>query len=129
MSAIEYNYLSGKIIKAAMEVHRELGSGLLESVYEFCLLEELKRMGLFAKRQVQLPVYYKGCKLDKDFSIDLLVENKIVLELKSIESLLPIHEFQLLTYLKLSGMKLGLLINFNVIHLKDGIHRRINGTL
>jgi GxxExxY protein len=129
MSEIEYNSISNKIIKAAIEVHKELGPGLLESVYEYCLLEEFNRIGLFAKRQVQLPLYYKSHKLDKDFVIDILVENKVILELKAVEAILPIHEFQLLTYLKLSGMKLGLLINFNVIQLKEGIRRKINGTL
>jgi GxxExxY protein len=129
MSAIEYNNISSKIIKAAIEVHKELGPGLLESVYECCLLEELSRNGLFAKRQVYLPLYYKGNQLNKDFMIDILVENKVVLELKSIETILPIHEFQLLTYLKLSGMQLGLLINFNTTQLITGIKRKINGTL
>jgi GxxExxY protein len=129
MSDIEYNSLSSKIIKAAIEVHKELGPCLLESVYEYCLLDELKYIGLFAKRQVQIPLYYKGRQLEKDFIIDILVEDKVILELKSIEIILPIHEFQLLTYLKLSGMKLGLLINFNVLQLKEGIRRKINGTL
>ena len=129
MSELEYNTISKKIIAAAIEVHKELGAGLLESVYEYCLMEELKRVGLYAERQVLLPLCYKGCNLDKEFVIDILVENKIVLELKSVETILPIHEFQLLTYLKLSGMKLGLLINFNVPQLKDGIRRKINGTL
>ena len=129
MSEIEYNAISNKIIKAAIEVHKELGPGLLESVYEFCLLNEFNRIGLFAKHQVRLPLYYKGYKLDKEFVIDILVEDKVILELKSVEIILPIHEFQLLTYLKLSGMKLGLLINFNVLQLKEGIRRKINGTL
>jgi len=129
MAEIEYNAISSRIIKAAIEVHKELGPGLLESVYEYCLLEEFKRDGLFAKRQVQLPLFYKGSKLDKEFVIDILVENKVILELKSIETILPIHEFQLLTYLRLSGMKLGLLINFNVLQLKEGIRRKILGTL
>ena len=129
MEELEYNNISKKIISAAIEVHKELGAGLLESVYEYCLLDELKRSGLRAERQVQLPLSYKGNKLDKEFVIDVLVENKIILELKSVEAVLPIHEFQLLTYLKLSGMKLGLLINFNVPQLKDGIRRKINGTL
>jgi len=129
MAELEYNNISKRIINAAIEVHKELGAGLLESVYEYCLLDELKRNGLRAERQVQLPLNYKGNKLDKEFVIDVLVENKIVLELKSVETILPIHEFQLLTYLKLSGMKLGLLINFNVPQLKDGIRRKINGTL
>jgi len=129
MGEMEYNMVSGRIIKAAIEVHRELGAGLLESVYEYCLLEELKRNGLRAERQVQIPLSYKGDPLDRDFFIDMLVEDQIILEIKSVETILPIHEFQLLTYLKLSGKKLGLLINFNVIKLKDGIRRKIHGTL
>jgi GxxExxY protein len=129
MAELEYNSISKKIINAAIEVHKELGAGLLESVYEYCLMDELKRCGLFVERQVQLPIFYKGCRLDKEYIIDILVENKIVLELKSVEIILPIHEFQLLTYLKLSGKRLGLLINFNVPLLKDGIRRKINETL
>ena len=129
MSEFEYNNISRQIINAAIEVHKELGAGLLESVYEYCLMDELMYNGLHVERQVQLPIFYKGNKLDKEFYIDILVVNKIILELKSVEIILPIHEFQLITYLKLSGKKLGLLINFNVPLLKDGIRRRINGTL
>ena len=129
MAEFEYNNLSRQIINAAIEVHKELGPGLLESVYEYCLLDELKSNGIFAERQVQLPIHYKGRNLGKDFVIDILVEDKIVLELKSVETILPVHEFQLLTYLKLSNKKLGLLINFNVALLKEGIRRKINGTL
>ena len=129
MSEFEHNTISGQIINAAIEVHRELGAGLLESVYEYCLLDELKRRGLRAERQILIPVCYKGNQLDKEFVIDILVEDKIVVELKSVEAILPIHEFQLLTYLKLSVKKLGLLINFNVPQLKDGIRRKIIGTL
>ena len=129
MSEFDHNTISKLIINAAIEVHKELGAGLLESVYEYCLFEELKKRGLDAKRQVQIPICYKGSVLDKDFFIDILVEDKVILELKSVEAILPIHEFQLLTYLKLSGKKLGLLINFNVALLKDGIRRKINGTL
>ena len=129
MSEVEYNNISSRIIKAAIEVHKELGAGLLESVYEYCLLEELAHNGLRAKRQVPLTLCYKGRKLDKEFVIDILVEDKVILELKSVETILPIHEFQLFTYLKLSDKKLGLLINFNVLQLKDGIKRKINGTL
>jgi len=129
MSEFEYNNISRQIINAAIEVHKELGAGLLESVYEYCLVDELTRNGLHVERQIQLPIFYKGNKLDKEFYIDILVENIIIVELKSVEIILPIHEFQLLTYLKLSGKKLGLLINFNVPLLKDGIRRRINGTL
>ena len=129
MTELVYNNISKQIISAAIEVHKELGAGLLESVYEYCLLDELKRRGLVAERQVMLPVCYKGSQLDKEFVIDILVEDKVILELKSVETILPIHEFQLLTYLKLSGKKLGLLINFNVPQLKEGIRRKINGTL
>ena len=129
MAELEYNNLSKRIISAAIEVHKELGAGLLESVYEHCLLEELRNSGLRAEQQVRLPVCYKGNKLDKEFFIDILVEDKVILELKSVETILPIHEFQLLTYLKLSDKRLGLLINFNVPLLKEGIRRKINGTL
>lgn len=126
---LTYNKLGTKIIDAAMQVHRELGPGLLESVYEVCLIEELRNRGLEVRSQVRLPIVYKGKELHKEFIIDLLVENKIVIELKAIEDLMPIHEVQLVTYLKLSGMKLGYLINFNVSYLKFGIRRRINGEI
>ena len=112
-----------------MEVHSELGPGLLESVYEHCLMEEFRRMGLNAKQHVRLPLYYKGSKLNKEFDVDIVVEDTVILELKTVETIIPVHDYQLLTYLKLSGMKLGLLINFNVVRLKDGIRRKINGTL
>ncbi len=125
----EYNIISGKIISAAIEVHKELGPGLLESVYEYCLVEELKRKGLNCVTQVRLPIYYKGKQLEKEFIIDILVEDKIIVELKSVEILLSVHEVQLVTYLKLSNKKLGLLINFNVPVLHEGIRRRINGNL
>lgn len=128
-SELSYNRLGTKIIDAAMQVHRELGPGLLESVYEVCLIEELKNKGLKVESQVRLPLVYKGKELKKDFIIDLLVEDKIVIELKAVEDLLPVHEVQLVTYLKLSGMKLGYLINFNVSLLKFGIRRRINGEI
>jgi GxxExxY protein len=128
-SELTYNRLGTKIIDAAMQVHRELGPGLLESVYEVCLIEELKNKGLKVDSQVKLPLVYKGKELNKDFIIDLLIEDKIVIELKAVEDLLPVHEVQLVTYLKLSGMKLGYLINFNVSLLKFGIRRRINGEI
>ena len=129
MSESEYNILSSKIINAAIDVHKELGPGLLESVYEFCLVEELKSRGLKCETQVRLPIIYKGKQLDKEFIIDILVENIIIIELKSVEIILPVHEVQLVTYLKLANKKLGLLINFNVPVLHEGIRRRINGTL
>lgn len=112
-----------------MEVHKILGPGLLESVYEVCLNRELESAGLHVERQKLLPIVYKDKILNKDFIIDQLIENEIILELKSVAGILPIHEAQLLTYLKLSGRKLGLLINFNVPVLKDGIRRIINGNL
>ncbi|MBV9989338.1 MAG: GxxExxY protein [Chitinophagaceae bacterium] len=112
-----------------MEVHRHLGPGLMESVYDVCLTRELQHTGLFFERQKQLPVNYKGCLLEKDFFIDILVEAEIVVELKAIEAILPVHEAQLLTYLKLSEKKLGLLLNFNVPVMKQGVCRKINGNL
>ncbi|NCI47762.1 GxxExxY protein [Sediminibacterium soli] len=129
MHAQEYNLLTHKIIQSAIEVHRYLGPGLLESVYEVCLLAEIRDAGLSVTRQLLLPVVYKAQDLQKDFMIDLLVENEIVIELKSLDALQPIHEAQLVTYLRLSGKKLGLLINFNVPVLKNGIRRKINGIL
>lgn len=124
-----YNSITERIIKCAIEVHKELGPGLMESVYEVCLRKLMIDDELFVKSQVILPVVFKGIQLDKDFVLDLLVEDEIILELKSVEVLLPVHESQLVTYLKLSGKKLGLLINFNVALLKVGIRRRINGNL
>jgi GxxExxY protein len=125
----DYNAITFEIIRCAMDVHRHLGPGLMESVYDVCLCRELSKAGLFVDRQILLPVVYKGELLDKDFIIDQLVEGEVVLELKSVESILPIHEAQLVTYLKLSNKKLGLLINFNVTVLKEGIRRKINGNL
>ncbi len=123
---MELNDLTEKIIGCAIKVHRVLGPGLLESAYEVCLVHELKKAGLKADRQVALPVIYEGLRLDADYYIDILVEDTVVLELKSVENLLPIHEAQLLTYPRLANKKLGLLINFNVTLLKNGIKRRIN---
>ncbi len=115
------------IVDAAFEVHKELGPGLLESVYEHCLVQELKSRDLYVESQVKLPVIYKGMQLDKEFVLDLLVEHEIVIELKAVEILMPVHEVQLLTYLKLADKKLGYLINFNVPLLKEGLKRKING--
>jgi GxxExxY protein len=113
------------IIGAAIEVHRNLGPGLLESAYEECLCHELHLRGLDCKRQVPLPLLYKGLKLSCGYKIDLIVQEEVVLELKAVERLLPIHEAQLLTYLKLTGKSVGLLINFNVPLLTQGIIRRV----
>ncbi len=129
MKLNDYNSITETIIGCAIEVHRELGPGLMESVYEVCLLKLLRDAGLNVQRQVSLPVHFKGEELDKQFMIDVLVENEIVLELKSVEVLLPVHEAQLVTYLKLADKRLGLLINFNVVLLKEGIRRRINGII
>jgi GxxExxY protein len=113
------------IIGAAIEVHRQLGPGLLESAYEQCLCHELHLRGLPFKCQVDLPVSYKGLQLDCGYKIDLIVGDEVILELKSVERILPVHEAQLLTYLKLSGKKVGLLINFNSSLLTQGIIRRV----
>jgi GxxExxY protein len=124
-SSIELNELSKRIIGCAIAVHRRLGPGLLESAYEECLAWELKRSGLMCLRQKPIPVVYKDIKLDCGYRIDILVENTILLELKSVDALCPIHEAQVLTYLKFSEAKIGLLINFNVRVLKEGIRRFI----
>jgi len=119
------NEITHEIIGAAIEVHRLLGPGLLESAYEECLAKELALRKLTVERQKPVPVVYKDVKLECGYRIDLLVENRVVVELKSIESLAAIHEAIILTYLRLSGRRLGLLINFNVNVLKDGIKRYI----
>jgi GxxExxY protein len=121
--APEYNRLSGIVVDSALAVHRALGPGLLESVYEECLAYELRDRGLTVARQLSLPVTYRGVRIEAGFRIDLVVEDLIILEIKAAERLLSIHEAQLLTYLKLSGKRLGLLINFNVAVIKDGIRR------
>jgi len=121
------NEISGKIIGAAIEVHKRLGPGLLESAYEECLCCEMALRGIKFERQISLPLNYKGRHLDCGYRLDLLVEDKIIVELKSVESLEPIHDAQLLTYLKLKNAHLGLIINFNVMMLKDGIRRLVNG--
>lgn len=121
----ELNEISYKIIGCAYEVHAELGPGLLEKTYEVCLLHELLKAGLEARQQVGLPVLYKGIQLEAGYKIDLIVENKIVLELKSIEALAPIHQAQLLTYMRLADIKLGLLFNFNVLNLRKGGIKRM----
>lgn len=124
-----HNEVSSLIIKAAIAVHRELGPGLLESVYQACLLAELKAMKLQAEEQVAVPIVYRGEKLTNNLRIDLLVENRVIVEIKAVEELHPIHTAQLLTYLKLADKKLGLLINFNTTKLIDGLERVMNGYL
>jgi GxxExxY protein len=123
---MELNEISEKIIGAAIQVHRTLGPGLLESTYEACLKYELEKRGLKIQSQVGLPVIYDGMKIDLGYRLDILVEDAVIIELKAVITVIPLHEAQLLSYLKLSGKHLGLLINFNVTLLKDGITRRIN---
>jgi GxxExxY protein len=122
----ELNQLSGKIVDAAMEVHREFGPGLLERIYEAALQKELLIRSIPSRRQVQTAVFYKGEYLDEDaYRIDLLVDESIVVEIKTVAALIPIHEAQLHTYMRLSQKNLGLLINFNTILLRDGIKRHV----
>ena len=120
------NELTQKIIGAAIEVHRSLGPGLLESAYQECLFFELKSIGLKVKKEIALPIIYKEVKLDHGYRIDLLVENKIVIELKTVENFTDVHSAQILTYMKLGDYPLGLLINFHTKLLKNGIKRFIN---
>lgn len=124
-----HNEISSLVIKAAIAVHRALGPGLLESVYQVCLFAELKSMGLGVQEQVAVPIVYRGERLANDLRIDLLVEDRVIVEIKSVEELHPIHTAQLLTYLKLTNKKLGLLINFNTIKLIEGLERVMNGYL
>ena len=123
---MDINQLSSKIIGAAIETHKHLGPGLLESAYEECLCHELKLQGISFERQKPLGIEYKGKRLDCGYRLDVLVENAIIVELKSCEKFEPIHQAQLLTYLKLSKLNLGLLLNFNVPLMKEGIIRIVN---
>ena len=117
--------LTREIIGGAIEVHKELGPGLLESAYEECLCHELHLRGLKFQRQVSIPIIYKQIKLDCGYKADLIVEEKILIELKAVAEIIPVHEAQLLTYLKITGLKVGLLLNFHVPVIKDGIIRRV----
>mgnify|MGYP000137882243 FL=1 len=121
----DINVLTNKVLGLAFEVHTQLGAGLLESTYESCLFYELKENNISVERQKKLPIIYKGFQLDTDYRIDLLIDNQLIIELKSVETLQPVHSAQLLTYMKLSNLKYGLLLNFNVPHLKQGIKRFI----
>ncbi len=123
---MELNQISSQILAAAFKVHTAIGPGVLESVYQTCLHHELRKAGLRVEAQVAVPVQYDGLYLESGFRIDLLVEDRIILELKCIEDILPIHKAQLLTYLKLANKPLGLLLNFNVVHMRDGIKRIVN---
>lgn len=120
------NQITSAIIGTAIDLHRTLGPGLLESAYEMALTFELEALGFDVRRQVPMPFVYKGNKLEVGYRVDLIVNDRVLLEIKSLENLAPVHFAQTLTYLKLSQLKLGLLINFNVVLLKDGLHRIVN---
>jgi len=126
MTIEEYNRVSGAVLDASIAVHKELWPGLLESVYELCLAKELANRNIKVKTQVIIPLLYKGEIISKDFRIDLLVEDEVIIEVKAVEILLPVHEAQIISYLKLADKRLGLLINFNVAILKKGFHRFVN---
>lgn len=123
--ALLYKDLSTKIYDGIFAVHRALGPGLLESTYEICLKKELEDLGLLVETQKPVPLTYKGIELDAGYRVDLMIEQKIVLELKAVENIYPVHKAQLLTYLKLTGCSLGFLVNFNVALVKDGITRMV----
>ncbi len=123
---MKVNDISAQILDASIKVHRTLGPGLLESAYETCLAYELRQRGLRVETQVSLPVVYEGMRIDAGYRIDLLVEGQVIIELKAVEKLIPLHEAQLITYLKLSDKRLVILVNFNVIRLKDGFRRFAN---
>ncbi len=120
------NELSRIIVDRCLKIHRALGPGLLESVYEKILFYEMANSNIKCKRQVDIPVFYENIKMDIGFKADLIIEDKVIIELKSVEKILPVHKKQVLTYLKITGMKLGLLINFNVELIKNGITRIVN---
>jgi len=126
MKKEQFEYLANQIFTASLEVHKYLGPGLLESVYEFSLVKELQLRNVSTKYQVKVPLFYKGYDTGKEFYIDILIENEIIIEVKSVEVLHPVHSAQLLSYLKLSDKKMGFLINFNVPLLKDGFKSMVN---
>ena len=121
------NQIAAAVVDAAFKIHTTLGPGLLESVYEATLEYELKKRGVSVHRQIGLPVYYEGLKLELGYRVDLLVGDRVIIEIKSVEALAPVHKSQLLTYLRVANMRLGLLINFKVVRIEDGIHRVVNG--
>jgi GxxExxY protein len=121
------NGITGAVISAAIKVHSQLGPGLLESAYEACLAHELRRKGWEIAQQVALPVIYDGERIELGYRIDLIVENLVVVEIKCVEAVNPVHQAQLLSYIRLSGRNVGLLINFHVAHLRDGIRRMVDG--
>jgi GxxExxY protein len=121
------NEIGSGVIAAAMKVHSAVGPGLLESAYEVCLTHELTKGGLSVRQQVPVPICYEGLRIENGYRIDLLVMDRVVLELKALETILPVHRAQLLSYLRLGGYKLGYLLNFHVAHMRDGITRIVNG--
>jgi GxxExxY protein len=123
---MELNEISGTVIGCAIKVHRALGPGLLESAYEGCLVYELSKKGLSCQTQLKLPVIYDGVKIDTGYRVDVIVANSVILEIKTVKKIIPIHEAQLLSYLKMSKLKLGLILNFNTRILKSGIKRIVN---
>ena len=125
--SLHLNEITGQVVNSALKVHSVLGPGLPESAYQACLAHELRSRNLHAVIQVPLPVVYEGQKLEVGYRIDLIVESRVVVEVKSVESIHPIHEAQLLSYMRLSGIPVGLLINFNVLRLRDGIKRMVDG--
>lgn len=127
MTKEQYEYLAKQIFESALEVHKIMGPGLLESVYEYCLWKELNMRGVFAERQVPVPLFYKNEDLGKEYRIDILVEKEIIIELKVAESITPLYEAQIISYLKLTDKKMGFLINFNTPLLKQGFRRFVNG--
>ncbi|NLJ43975.1 MAG: GxxExxY protein [Bacteroidales bacterium] len=122
----EYERLSHEILDSSLSVHKEMGPGLLESVYQYCLVHELRSRNVFVQEQVSVPLFYKNQILDKDFRLDLLVAEEIIIEIKAVEVILPVHEAQIISYLKLADKRLGFLINFNVPLLKSGFRRFVN---
>ena len=126
---MDENHIGGLIVDCAINLHRKLGPGLLEGVYEAILARELEKRGLSVQRQVSIPIEFDGEVFDEGFRADLIVEKKVIIELKSVEKVIPAHKKQVLTYLKLTGLKVGYLLNFGEALMKDGITRTINGTL
>jgi GxxExxY protein len=123
---MEINDITNMVIGAAMKIHSAIGPGVLESVYRKCLQHELHKAGLAVQSELKLPVHYDGLVLESGYRLDLLVQDRVVIELKCVDALLPIHKAQLLTYLRLANKPLGLLLNFNVVHMRDGIRRILN---
>jgi len=126
VQAKQLDEITGQIVDAAIQVHRALGPGLLESTYEACLVSELVQRGFLVERQKDLPVVYRDTQIDCGYRLNLLVEGQVIVEVKTVDKLAPIHDAQVITYLRLSGMKVGLLVNFNVPLLKDGLRRLVN---